>query len=100
VRQTAGFWRYISAKKRGSQRLFLAELREQFLPLSSSAPAVYWLGCLCSFEDWVLLELLEERLLELVWLVYWLGCLFSVLFLQLFVRFSIINGSFQVRVKL
>jgi hypothetical protein len=73
----------------------LEELREQFLPLSSSAPAVYWLGCLCSFEDWVLLE---ERLLELFWFVYWFGCLFSafwVLFLQLFVRFSMIDGSFQ-----
>ena len=37
--------------RRQRQRLFLALLERllvEFLALSSSAPLVYWLGCLCS----------------------------------------------------
>ena len=46
-----------------AQRLLRAELRAEFLPPSSSAPLVYWLGCLCSLAAEFWLELVVRLVL-------------------------------------
>ena len=71
------------------------QLRLFFAP-SSSAPLVYWLGCLCSLVELVVLVVLvvrldEERVQLVVLLELWLLVL-------LLVRFSIIRCSFRFAV--